>query len=96
MENISATLRALRRRMIACITDAVVNSGGLVILPHDTEFSYYKDNGDKTASDKTIVSFFTEHEGVITFNFTDEDGDIGGPEKLSIEDLEFICSKICK
>lgn len=94
MENISELLRALRRRMIACITDTIVNNGGLIILPHDTEFSYYKDNGD-TVADKTIVALSVENEGDISFVFTDEDGDIAGPEKLSVEDLEFISSKIC-
>ena len=96
MENISTTLRALRKKMIACITDAIVNSRGIIILPHDTEITYYKDNGDKTAFDKSIVAFSVENENAFTFTFTDEDGDICGPEKLSIEDLEFISSKLCR
>ena len=82
--------------MIASIVDAVTNSGGTIILPHDTELSYYKDNGDKTASDKTIVALAVSAPDSATFTFTDEDGGIGGPEKLSVEDLEFITSKICK
>lgn len=96
MDNFFDIIRAVRLRMIACIADAIANSGGTVVLPHDAELSYYKDNGDKTASDKTIVILAVPAQDSVTFTFTDEDGDIGGPEKLSVEDLEFIASKICK
>lgn len=96
MDNFFDIIRTVRLKMIACIADAIANSGGTVILPHDTELSYYKDNGDKTASDKTIVVLTMPAPDSTTFTFTDEDGDIGGPEKLSVEDLEFITSKLCK
>lgn len=78
-------LRKLRIEMIASITDNVSNSGGRVLIPHDSHCTYfYKEDSESKPEEREIVSVYILDGKVV---YLDEAGHEAIDAEISTDDL---------